>query len=234
MRTVLILVCAVCAATVAGAAPVPPPSEKEQVAKLWGKTEGAGTFELEGKQLTLRTAGQPARGFIHRERMSMPRTTRTLRGDFVMTVKVVDAAAPDPNLRHEDAWPGTRAGLTLVGGGYSIEWHQYQYYTKLNGAVRGDLHRVVWVDTWFPGGGAGSSRAQVPAGKSVHLRIARKGKDVTVAHSFDGKEWSAPVTPRQGLAFPDEVTVGVFFAHSTYQSAAATFDPLTIEQPKEK
>lgn len=216
------------------AAPVPPPSEKEQVAKLWGKTEGAAEFELSGKQLTLRTAGQPARGFIHRDRMNMPRTARTLQGDFEVTVRVADASAPDPKLRHEDSWPGTRAGLTLSGGGYCVEWHLYQYYTKLNGEVRGDLNRVVWVDSWFPGGGAGSSRAQVPAGKSAHLRIARKEKAVTVSHSFDGKEWSAPLSPRQGMDFPDEVTVGVFFAHSTYQSAAATFDPLVVVKPKGK
>ncbi|HEY1186756.1 MAG TPA: hypothetical protein VGE74_03820 [Gemmata sp.] len=223
---------ALLAASVVAAAPVPPPSAKDLIAKYWGKTEGAGQFELEGKQLTLRTAGQPARGFIHGTRTNMPRTMRTVQGDFAATVKIVDASAPDTKVRHEDAWPGTRTGLTVSGGGYSIEWHLYQYYTKLNGEVQGDLKRVVWVDTWFPGGGAGSSRAQVPADKSVYLRVARKNKSVTVSHSFDGKDWSAPVVPRQGLDFPDEVTVGAFFAHSTYQSAAATFDPMTVEKLK--
>lgn len=226
------LVAAALLTPVAAAAPVPPPSEKEQITKLWGKTEGGGEFELSGKQLTLRTAGQPARGFIHGTQMSMPRTTRSLSGDFEVTVKVADADAPDPKARHENSWPGTRAGLTLSGGGYSIELHLYQYYQKANGQVQGDLKRVVWVDSWFPGGGAGSSRTQVPAGKSTYLRIARKGKAVTISHSFDGKEWTAPITPNQGLDFPDDVTVGVFFAHSTYQSAAATFDPLTVTKPK--
>lgn len=216
------------------AAPVPPPSEQEVVAKLWGKTAGAGTFELSGKQLTLRTAGQPARGFIYREGMTMPRATRLVTGDFVATVRVADADPPDPKARHEDAWPGTRAGLTVGGGGYAVEWHVFQYYTKQNGEVQGDLNRTLWVDTWFPGGGAGSSRAPVPADKSARLRVARKDKTVTISHSFDGKEWSAPLVPRQGLDFPDEVTVGVFLAHSTHQSAAAAFDPLTVEQPKGK
>ena len=235
MLRVVVLVALVFVAGV-GAAPVPPPSEKERLAKLWGKTDGVGEFELNGKQLTLRTIGQPARGYIHGKGMNMPRATRTVSGDFEVTVKVADATPPNPMNKHEDAWPGTRTGLLITGGGYSIELHLYQYHTKLNGVVQDELRRVVWIDTWFPGGGSGSTRAQVPAGKSTYLRIARKDKVVTVSHSFDGKEWSVPFTPRQGLDFPDEVTVGVFFAHSTHQIAAATFDGLTIEklqvQPK--
>jgi len=69
-------------------------------------------------------------------------------------------------------------------------------------------------------------------GKSVYLRITRKDKTITISHSFDNKEWSAPRVPRQNLDFPDEVAVGVFFAHSTYQIADAIFDGLTIEKPK--
>ena len=216
------------------AAPVSPPSEKEVVAKLWGKTDGAGEFELNGKQLTMRTVGQPARGYIHGKGMNMPRTARAVTGDFEATVTVTDAAAPNPKNKHEDAWPGTRAGLTVAGGGYCVELHLYQFHQKLNGAVQDDLKRVVWIDTWFPGGGAGSTLAQVPAGKSTHLRVTRKDKTVSVSYSFDGKQWSAPYTPRQGLDFSDEVTVGVFFAHSTHQIAAATFEALSVEKPKEQ
>ncbi|MBP3958932.1 hypothetical protein J8F10_27120 [Gemmata sp. G18] len=223
------------AATVAGvsAAPVPPPSEKELLAKYWGKTEGQGEFELAGKQLTMRTGGVPARGLLYGKGSNMPRATRPVTGDFEVTVKLGDAAPPNPKNRHEDSWPGSRAGLLVSGGGYGIEFHLYQYHQKRNGDVLDTLDRVVWVDTWFPGGGAGSSLVQVPVGKSTHLRITRKDKTVSVSHSFDGKEWSAPHTPRQDLAFPDEVAVGVFYAHSTYQIAAATFDELTITKPKE-
>src|SRR5436190_1457920 len=77
--------------------------------------------------------------------------------------------------------------------------------------------RCVWVDTWFPGGGAGSQLKNPEPGKSTHLRITRKDKVVNVSYSFDGKEWSPPYNPRQAMEFPDEVAVGVFFAHSTYQ-----------------
>ena len=34
------------------------------------------------------------------------------------------------------------------------------------------------------------------------------------------------------MSIPDEVTVGVFFSHSTFQFAHATFDGLTIAKAK--
>ncbi|VTS02748.1 unnamed protein product [Gemmata massiliana] len=214
------------------AAPVPPPTEKELLTKYWGKTEGQGEFELAGKQLTVRTVGQPARGMLYGKNANMPRATKPVTGDFEVTVKLGDATPPNPKNQHEDSWPGSRAGLIVSGDGYSIEFHLYQYHTKRNGEVLDKLNRVVWVDTWFPGGGAGGSREQVPVGKSTYLRITRKDKTVSVSHSFDGKEWSVPHVPRQDLAFPDDVSVGVFYSHSTYQIATATFDELTITKPK--
>jgi hypothetical protein len=219
------------------AAPVPPPSEKELLAKHWGKTEGEGEFELKGKQLTIRSVVLPSRGFIGvigNGRITVPRTTRTVRGDFEMTVKVLDLAMPNKEAKHTEGQPLTRAGLFIEGGGYAVEWHLFQYFSKINGVVAEQPNRCVWVDTWFPGGGAGSMLKNAEAGKSTHLRLSRKGKAVSVSYSFDGKEWSAPYTPRQALAFPDEVTVGVFFSHSTYQILHASFDGFTVEKLKPK
>ncbi len=228
---------AVVIASVAVGAPVPPLSEKELLAKHWGKTEGQGEFELTGKRLTIRTAVPPDQGLIsviNGGRLTMPRVTRTVVGDFEATVTVADAALPGKDAKHADAYPNTRAGLFIEGGGYAVELHLYQYHSKFNGVVADKPTRCVWVDTWFPGGGSGSMLKAAEAGKSTYLRIARKDKTVTVSHSFDGKEWSAPYNPRQSLDFPTDVTVGVFLSHSTYQTLDATFDAFTVEKPKEK
>ena len=227
--------------SVAVAAPVPKASEKELIARYWGKTEGRGEFELKGKQLTIRGALDPDVGLISilgggnaGERYTAPRAGRTVTGDFQMTVKVADAALPNKGAKHTDSWPNTRAGLFITGGGYAIELHLYQFYTKANGVARDEPTRSVWVDTWFPGGGAGNSLKNAEPGKSVYLRVTRKDKVVSVSYSFDGKEWSQPYAPRQDLAFTDEVTVGVFFGHSTYQILDATFDGLTVEPLKKE
>ncbi len=152
--------------------------------------------------------------------------------DAAVVKEVVDAAAPNRDAKHQDAWPTTRAGIFISGGKYGVEFHLTQQYTKFNGVLAEQLTRSVWVDTWYPGGGSGSQLARTDPEKPTYLRITRKEKTITVSHSADGKEWSAPFSPRQGLDFPVEVTVGVFFSHTTHQSADATFADFTIGEPK--
>lgn len=236
LRFTLTLALVVSAGAVA--APVPPPSEKELLAKHWGKTEGLGAFALEGKRLTIRTGVPPSRGLIgiiargDTAQVTMPRATRTVSGDFEVELVVSDAAAPNKDAKHEGAYPNTRAGLMVEGGGYAIEFALYQYYPKVQGVPKEALTRCVWLDTWYPRGGSGSQLKAAEDGKSVYLRAARKGAALTVSYSFDGKTWSAPHTPRQEMEFPEEVTVGAFFAQSTYQTLGATFDKFTVEKPK--
>ena len=216
------------------AAPAPPPSEKEQIAKLWGKTEGPGEFSLTGKQLTLRTIGQPVRGLIKSAGDTVPRVTRTVSGDFQMTVKVLNSSAPSKDVKHEEGWACTRAGLFVSGDGFAVEIHAFQYFSAVNGVLPENPNRTVWVDTWYPRGGSGSGLKATEAGKSIYLRLIRKDNVVSALYSFDGKEWSRPFTPRQKLDFPDGVTVGVFLTHSTHQVVDATFDGFSVEKLKPK
>lgn len=227
----------------AGAAPVPrDASEKELLARHWGKTEGRGEFEARGTRLTIRTDVPPDTGLIAiigggnnaAERHTAPRTARTVRGDFVATVKLLDAVTPNKGAKHTDGYPNTRAGLYVNGGGYAVEFHLYQYYQKANNVAADEPTRTLWVDTWYPRGGSGTSLRKPEPGKSTWLRLARTGTAVGVSHSSDGVEWSAPYTPRKDMEFPDEVTVGAFFGHSTYQTLSATFDNFTVEKPKKK
>jgi hypothetical protein len=220
-------------AAVAPAAPIPKAvSDKEQLATLWGTTEGQGEFELKGKQLTLRSPLQPATGLIKSSAPSVPRAFRTVSGDFEAVAKLIEATPPLKDARHNDSWPGTRAGIFVSGDNHAIEFHLLQYHTKFKGEV-GDLNRTLWIDAWYPQGGSGSSVKQPEAGKTVHLKLARKGKDVTAAYSFDGTEWTNARIPRAEMLFPDEVKVGVYLAPTTYQIASATFGSFVVTQPKD-
>ena len=216
------------------AAPVPPPSEKQQIEKRWGKILSPAKeceFKLRAGALTIRTARQPARG-LRTEKEPIARVAKKVGGDFEMTVKVAYATPPAREAKHNESWPWSRAGLYMVGGGYAVEFHLSQYHTKLNGVLNEKLTRCVWVDTWYPRGGAGSQIANMDPAKSTHLKIIRKDNVVSVSHSTDGENWSNPFTPRQTLEFPEEVTVGVFVSHSTYQIAEATFTDFTIKQSR--
>ena len=218
-------------AVVAAAAPVPPLSEKEQIAKLWGKIEGEGEFELKGKRLRLRTARTPDRG-AHGDGATAPRVTRAVTGDFEATVTLLDADLPHPNAATDSRERNTRAGLFVAGGEYHVQLHLYQAFHENNGAVQATPQRSVWVDAWFPRGGSGSMLKDAEDGKSTHLRLVRKDKVVTVSYSLDGAEWSEPYNPHKEMDFPDAVTVGVYLAHTTHQTLEAAFTGFTVGKPK--
>jgi hypothetical protein len=223
---------------VAVAAPVPPPSEKELITKQWGKTEGEGEFELEGKQLTLRTNfGKPNHSFSWGERVSVPRTARTISGDFQITVRIVDAMPPGKETKHEGGSSETNAGIYIRGSGMSLRYCLGQSYQRFPGAAANqNMMRWLRIEANYPRGGASGSIKQAEDGKSAYLRLIRKGKDVSMSYSFDGEKWSAPNNPFRNIdmSIPDELTVGVFMSHSTYQCSHATFDGFTIEKLKEE
>ena len=222
----------------AGAAPVPPPSEKELLAKHWGKTEGQGEFEVKGKQLTLRSAlSKPNRDFSWGEQLSVPRTGTVVSGDFVITVRVLDASAPGKDVKHDTHSAETNAGLYIRGAESSLRYYLTQTYQRFNGApANPNLQRRLGIEANYPRGGASGSLQGVEDGKSTYLRLIRKDKVLAMSYSGDGEKWSVPNNPFANIemSIPDEVTVGVFLAHSTYQISHATFDGFTVEKPKEK
>jgi hypothetical protein len=221
---------------VAIAAPVPPPSEKEVLAKHWGKTEGEGEFELKGKQLTLRTTfGKPNHSFSWGERVVVPRTARVIRGDFEITVRILDAAPPHKDAKHDNGAAATNAGLYIRGDGMNLRYHLNQEFQRINAANQ-TMRRWLRIEANYPRGGASGSIKAAEDGKSTYLRLIRKGKNVTMSYSFDGEKWSTPNNPFRNIdmSIPDELTVGVFMSHSTYQFSHATFDGFTIEKPKDE
>jgi hypothetical protein len=235
----VLLVIATALGVVAVAAPAPPPSEKELLARYWGtivSTSDKYEFSLVGKQLLIRTAGEPARGLKLKAKVNMPRVVRTVKGDFIATVKILDATAPHRDLKHEETKSSTRAGLFVSGANFNLELHLYQYHAKAKKVLEEDLTRCVWVDAWLNAAGTGSKLKDIEPGKSTYLRVIRKGKDTTVTYSLDGNDWATPFKPPRVLNFPEEVTVGVFLSHTTYQIADATFDGFTLENlpPKPK
>jgi regulation of enolase protein 1 (concanavalin A-like superfamily) len=98
------------------------------------------------------------------------------------------------------------------------------------------LQRWLRIEANYPRGGASGGIKTAEDGKSTYLRLIRKGKELTMSCSFDGEKWTTPTNPFRNIdmSIPDEVTVGVFLSHSTYQFAHATFDGFTITRPKDE
>jgi hypothetical protein len=221
------------ASAVAVAAPVPPAPEKERIAALYGKTEGPGTFSLVGTQFTLRTSGEPACNARDPKQKTLPRTSRTLTGDFEVSVRVLDAPPPDTKAKLDPGFGGkydARAGLYILGGDYYLSIDLWQCYYTREGKLDKQPSRRLWVSAWFTDGSIVSLLDPVEDGKSPEFRITRKDKKVSVTHRFGDGVWLPPHVPRVKQEFPDEVTVGVYLSHSTHQSLHATFDRFTVRK----
>ncbi|MFM8274313.1 MAG: hypothetical protein ACKODX_18555 [Gemmata sp.] len=218
------------------AAPVPPPTEKELIAKLYGKADGLGEFELSGKQLTIRsTVGRPNRDFNwDQQRPCAPRTRHALTGDFEVTVRVLDLTSPHKDAKNDPGMADVSAGLYVHGGTSVLRYSLSQSYQRFPGAANQNLQRSFRIEASYPRGGASGSMGAPEEGKSTYLRLIRKGKDLTMSHSADGEKWSAPNNPFKNIdmGFPDEVSVGIYLSHSTHQFAHATFDRFGIVVPK--
>ena len=125
-------------------APVPPPSEKELIAKHWGVTKGNGEFTLGGKQLTIRSDGEPTRKSVHSivdNTERIPHTTKTAKGDFEVTVRGVAASAPINSAQDGD--PSTMRRACPVR-----RWRSRRSDAEPNwssrGEARGTDHYVGW------------------------------------------------------------------------------------------
>src|SRR5690242_9750901 len=87
------------------AAPVPPESEAEKVARLWGKVEsppGKYTATPSGNTLTLRSLGWP---LAFEYQLPAFRVEREVAGDFDVRVKVAAVDAPSRTVPYQGGGP---------------------------------------------------------------------------------------------------------------------------------
>ena len=215
------------------AAPVPPPTEKELLAKYWGKTYGAGEFVLNGRQLTVRSAtGKPTVERWQDEVIGEPRTAQVVKGDFEITVRVLDVVSPRKDVKNVGPVT-TFAGLYLEGPDFRINSFVHRFYDVPVGA-ESELKRCLRISGTVPGLGLDEVMSETEMGKASFLRMYRKGNLLTISNSVDGEKWTEPKNPfaRHEVEIPNELRAGVFFGHSTYQFGHATFDKFIVEQPK--
>ena len=217
--------------TVAPAAPVPAESDKDKVARVWGKVHapaGAYAVRPDGKLLTLRTIGWPV-GFGY----SAPpfQVAREVTGDFDVRVKVYSLDMPSRTVHHDDS-PQTAAGLHIDGGDCSVSLYRWMAIHKDKGRLQDGMQDCAWVSQRAPGSGSGSYLKEWPAGESLYLRVTRKGEKVAVGISSDGKDWKDRDAAMTGLKLPDAITVGLFLGHTTSQECSATFTEFTVEKLK--
>lgn len=214
------------------AAPVPPESDADKVARLWGTVEApAKTYVVkpEGKSLTLRTLGWP---LLFEYTSPKFHVGREVTGDFDVRVKLVSLDAPSRMVEHKNGRPETGAGLIIEGEGQSLNLrHWMAIHKDQAGNLQDGMQSCTWFEERGAGGGSGRSLKDLAANQSVYLRVVRLGKAVTIMTSTDGQKWDS--WPGSGtFPLPHTVRVAAFVGHSTNQEVAATFSDFTITKPE--
>lgn len=217
------------------AAPAPPPTDRERLARDWGTFAGQGEYRFAGEQLILRShTGMPTTELNATELCNVPRIVRTVRGDFELTLRIVDLTHPLATESQGNLGQFmTSAGLFVVADDVRLTYGLSQYYYRFPNIPNPDfLHRYVYLQAQTTNGGSGWGMSQAN-GKSTYLRIKRQGDSLTTSSSFDGEEWTGEKNflANQNIVFPDEVAVGVFVSHNTKQVVQAIFDRFTLTQP---
>ena len=219
------------APVIAGAAPVPPESDRQKVARLWGEPRvpsGSYRVKPEGDHLTLRTIGWPVAFDYRRPEFQV---TREVAGDFDVRVKLYSLDPPARGIHYEGS-PQTAAGLYIDGGDCTVALYRWMALHTDHGRLQEGMQDSPWLSRRTRNAGSGSMLGAWEAGKSGHLRVIRKGDQLTAMTSFDGANWKEHNAAMGGLKLPDAVTVGLFVGHTTSQQCSATFAEFTIEKPK--
>lgn len=226
-----------CLAVPALAAPIPPESDRDKVARLWGKVESPpGEYvakpDTTGKKLTLKTLGWPL-GFRHTE--TKFRVVREVSGDFDVRVTVEALDAPDKTVKHDGSSVETGAGIVVAGGEHTVTAYRWKgFYRNPQNQQDPPIQGMIWVEQLMGRqGGQGSGSGTSDINSAVELRIVRRGEAITVHTREVGKEWRQSAI-RADLKLTESVTVGLFVGHSTHMPCEATFSDYVVGKPDPK
>ncbi len=208
------------------AAPVPKTNGVKKIEDVYGTpAELSGvTCEMTRKDELKATVGKEAAAAANESKVRAL-ATRTVEGDFELTVRVTHSPPNAADL-------ATGNGVATVFAGISLFAENSPKHTLTL------LHKhLKQGDTWksglsmnsqHPRGGSGTGRANVKLeDQPLYLRLTRKGDDFTSQTSTDGKKWQGFGTHKVTGFGP--VVVGPVATHNTTGEYAVTFDEYVIK-----
>lgn len=209
------------------AAPVPKPPGKKvedvfgQVAEVSGVTCEMTKWEELRVAVSKETIVSP-----NQEHQIRPLVTRTVEGDFTLTVRVSHPPSKAADLAAVGAGaPTLSAGIALYADGNPKQTLTLLHkHTKSGDTWKSSLSMSSRHDK----GGSGTGRqAQGLEDKPYYLRLTRKGDDFKSETSTDGKKWQGFGTHK--VSGFGAVVVGPVAVHNTTADYDAVFDEYKIE-----
>jgi hypothetical protein len=214
----------------ATAAPVPkPPAKKiEEVFGTPAEFQGVTMAMTRKDELRATLAKEAAAG---NQNTLRPFATRTVEGDFELTVRIAHAPPTAADLGAGGGTPTVTAGIALLGdGNQKYTLNLLHKHTKAADVWKSGLS----MNSQHPRGGSGTGRQNNKLeDQPLYLRLTRKGDEFKSETSADGKRWQGFGTHKVAGLGP--VLVGPVASHNTTAEYEVTFDeyvirPLTEEK----
>jgi regulation of enolase protein 1 (concanavalin A-like superfamily) len=154
-----------------------------------------------------------------------PRVVREVEGDFTAEVRTSGDFPTDNHSLSEGRWAFYGSGLVI--------WESEKNYIRFERA-RMNIPKSGWrcYPNWELRQDGAMTRGwlwedgTLDATQPAHLRITRKGQEVTGEVSQDGKEWRK--LPKLDVKFGRTVRVGIAALQNTAAGYKPVFDGLTI------
>jgi len=185
-------------------------------------------FHLTGDKLNITVPAKnhnlhPVRG------LNAPRVLKKVSGDFTVQVKVTSDFAPGKLSTKPQG-----QGQPFVGAGILI-WQSEENYLRIERNAFWANESLYcfppgieyWHNRKYSGFNENPTDATYFVGRSTRLKARRRGPNVTVSISHDGKEWHEVKTFQVEMA--DEVSVGVAAVNSSDAPFSVDFEEFTIE-----
>ncbi len=182
--------------------------------------QGLCRFHYYRDKLTITLPGKDFGLDVHRGRLNAPRLLRTVRGDFLLQVRVAGTFRLASDM--DNPQKGYRAaGILLTDGKDFIRVQRAQHF---EGDRKARHHYVTMELLGFKGGGYVENNGE-PLDEPLSLRVERRAGWVHTAFSKDGEKW-LPFAggPTGGVGMPQEIQVGVIAEATAPGEFRAEFD----------
>jgi hypothetical protein len=216
-----------CALATVAAAVAPAPRPQPWVAGWDRPVDLVGNcrFDRNADKLTITIPGKDHGLDVPNKRLNAPYLLRDVRGDFSVQVRVGAVGKPTGRTGYH------RAGLLLTDGWVFWRWERSAHKHPEEKA------RNLWFGIHWRGekGSATGHDDGPPLNQPAYLRIERRGEQVLLASSEDGKTWLT-VTRASWLGtvikLPQALKIGVVAESMAAGEFKVEFDQFKLSQPK--
>jgi hypothetical protein len=221
-------------ALLAHAAPVPKAVSAKNLQEVYGEVADSGCkCEMTKDGVLQITVPKDVRAteLTHNSR-TLPLTTKTVQGDFELTVRMKHAPPKDAERAEGAKQPPTvSAGITVHTDGDPRTSVTFVHkHTKKGDKWTSGLA----MQSNYQNGSSGSGRSGTTLEeKPLYLRITRRGEMVTAETSTDGKKWSR-FTNQKADRLGETLVVGPVAFQNTTAEYDVEFDQYEIKPLKEE